>query len=84
MSQKLSTLEADLVLHERRLDKLDDLYAFETERFNFLRRWYATAVHQLNLRMIDLYETHNPTLVEVIIESESFQTRSTASTTSIR
>jgi murein DD-endopeptidase MepM/ murein hydrolase activator NlpD len=73
VSQKLSTLEADLVLHERRLDKLDDLYAFETERFNFLRRSYATAVHQLNLRMIDLYETHDPTLVEVIIESESFQ-----------
>jgi len=73
VSQKLSTLEADLVLHERRLDKLDDLYAFETERFNFLRRSYATAVHQLNLRMIDLYETHDPTLVEVIIESQSFQ-----------
>ena len=73
VSQKLSTLEADLVLHERRLDKLDDLYAFETERFNFLRRSYATAVHQLNLRMIDLYETHDPTLVEVILESESFQ-----------
>jgi murein DD-endopeptidase MepM/ murein hydrolase activator NlpD len=73
VSQKLSILEADLQLHERRLDKLDALYAFETERLNFLRRAYATAVHQLNLRMIDLYETHDPTLVEVIIESESFQ-----------
>jgi murein DD-endopeptidase MepM/ murein hydrolase activator NlpD len=73
VSQKLSLLEADLVLHERRLDKLNDLYDFETERLNFLRRSYATAVHQLNLRMIDLYETHDPTLVEVIIESESFQ-----------
>ena len=73
VSQKLSVLEADLVLHERRLDKLNDLYDFETERLNFLRRSYATAVHQLNLRMIDLYETHDPTLVEVIIESESFQ-----------
>jgi len=73
VSQKLSTLEADLQLHERRLDKLDTLYAFETERLNFLRRAYATAVHELNLRMIDLYETHDPTLAEVIIESESFQ-----------
>jgi murein DD-endopeptidase MepM/ murein hydrolase activator NlpD len=73
VSQKLSNLEADLQLHEQRLDKLDDLYAFETERLNFLRRSYTTAVHQLNLRMIDLYETHDPTLVEVIIESESFQ-----------
>jgi murein DD-endopeptidase MepM/ murein hydrolase activator NlpD len=73
VSQKLSLLEQDLELHRRRLDKLNALYAFETERLNFLRRAYTTAVHQLNLRMIDLYETHDPTLIEVIIESESFQ-----------
>jgi murein DD-endopeptidase MepM/ murein hydrolase activator NlpD len=73
VSQKLSYLERDLLLHERRLNKLDQLYDFETERLSFLRRSYANALHQLNLRMIDLYETHDPTLVEVIIESDSFQ-----------
>ena len=73
VSAKLSILERDLQLHERRLDKLDALYQFETERLTFLRRAYANALHQLNLRMIDLYETHDPTLVEVIIESDSFQ-----------
>jgi murein DD-endopeptidase MepM/ murein hydrolase activator NlpD len=73
VSQKLGLLERDLELHQRRLDKLNALYAFETERLSFLRRAYATALHQLNLRMIDLYETHDPTLVEVIIESSSFQ-----------
>ena len=73
VSQKLSILEQDLVLHERRLDKLDALYEFETERLTFLRRNYARALHELNLRMIDIYETHDPTLVEVIIESDSFQ-----------
>ena len=73
VSQKLSVLERDLVLHERRLDKLDSLYEFETERLQFLQRAYAKALHELNLRMIDIYETHDPTLVEVIIESDSFQ-----------
>src|SRR5947208_14451144 len=73
VSQKLSILERDLLLHERRLDKLDTLYEFETERLTFLQRAYARALHQLNLRMIDIYETHDPTLVEVIIESDSFQ-----------
>src|ERR671935_1981015 len=73
VSRKLSVLEQDLVLHERRLDKLDQLYAFETERLNFLQRAYAKVLHQLNLRMIDIYETQDPTLVEVIIESDSFQ-----------
>jgi murein DD-endopeptidase MepM/ murein hydrolase activator NlpD len=73
VSQRLSILERDLALHQRRLDKLNALYAFETERLNFLRRAYGKALHELNLRMIDIYETHDPTLVEVIIESDSFQ-----------
>ena len=73
VSQKVSMLERDLELHQRRLNKLNSLYAFQTERLNFLRRAYAKAVHELNLRMIDLYTTPDPTLVEVIIESDSFQ-----------
>ena len=73
VSQKLSTLEHDLALHQRRLDRLNELFAFETERLNFLRRQYATVLRELNLRMIDLYETPDPTVVEVILESESFQ-----------
>src|SRR5256714_3789480 len=73
VSRKLSVLEQDLQLHERRLDKLDALFAFETERLTFLRRAYAKTLHELSLRMIDIYETHDPTLVEVIIESDSFQ-----------
>ena len=73
VSQKLSILERDLALHQRRLDRLNELFNFETERLNFLRSQYAKVVHQLNLRMIDIYETRDPTLVEVILESKSFQ-----------
>ncbi len=73
VSQRLSVLEQDLALHQRRLDRLDALFSFETERVNFLRSQYAKVLRQLNLRMIDIYETHDPTLVEVILESTSFQ-----------
>ena len=73
VAQKLSVLERDLELHQRRLDKLNALYAFETERLHFLQRAYAKALHELNMRMIDIYETQDTTLVEVIIESGSFQ-----------
>jgi murein DD-endopeptidase MepM/ murein hydrolase activator NlpD len=73
VSQKLSVLEHDLALHQRRLDRLNALFAFETDRLNFLRREYAKAVHELNLRMIELYQTQDPTLIEVILESDSFQ-----------
>jgi len=73
VSQKLSTLERDLALHQRRLDRLNALFTFETDRLNFLRSQYAKVLRQLNLRMIDIYETQDPTLVEVILESKSFQ-----------
>ncbi len=73
VSQKLSVLEQDLALHQRRLDRLNELFDFETKRLNFLRQQYSRAVHQLNLRMIDIYETRDPTLVEVILESSSLQ-----------
>ena len=73
VSQKLSVLERDLALHQRRLDRLSVLFTFETDRVNFLRSQYAKVLRQLNLRMIDIYETHDPTLVEVILQSTSFQ-----------
>jgi murein DD-endopeptidase MepM/ murein hydrolase activator NlpD len=73
VSQKLSILERDLALHQRRLNRLNELFSFETERLNFLRRQYAKSVRQLNLRMVDIYETQDPTLVDVIIQSKSFQ-----------
>ncbi len=55
VSQKLSVLEHDLALHQRRLGRLNELFTFETNRLRFLRRQYARVVHQLNLRMIDIY-----------------------------
>jgi murein DD-endopeptidase MepM/ murein hydrolase activator NlpD len=73
VSQKLSTLERDLSLHQRRLDRLNALFTFETDRLSFLRSQYVKVLRQLNLRMIDIYETQDPTLVEVILESKSFQ-----------
>ena len=73
VSQKLSILEQDLALHQQRLDRLNALFNFETERLDFLKRQYASVLRELNLRMIDIYETRDPSLVEVILNSESFQ-----------
>jgi murein DD-endopeptidase MepM/ murein hydrolase activator NlpD len=73
VSQKLGVLEQDLALHQRRLERLNALFDFETERLTFLHRQYAKVVRQLNLRMIDIYEAHDPTLVDVILESKSLQ-----------
>jgi murein DD-endopeptidase MepM/ murein hydrolase activator NlpD len=73
VSQRLSILERDLELHRERLAKLNALYKFQTDRLIFLRREYERVVHMLDLRMIDIYESPDPTLVDVIINSNSFQ-----------
>jgi murein DD-endopeptidase MepM/ murein hydrolase activator NlpD len=73
VSQRLSILERDLELHQRRLDKLNALYEFQTNRLIFLKKEYDRVVRMLNLRMIDIYESHDPTLVEVILNSDSLQ-----------
>jgi murein DD-endopeptidase MepM/ murein hydrolase activator NlpD len=73
VSQRLSILERDLELHQRRLDKLNALYELQTDRLIFLKREYERVVQTLSRRMIDIYEAQDPTLVEVIINSDSFQ-----------
>lgn len=73
VSQRLSVLEHDLALHQQRLDKLNELYVFETNRLHFLQRQYREAVTQLNRRLVQLYESPNPSLAEVILDSGSVQ-----------
>src|SRR5262245_27673715 len=73
VSQRLSVLERDLELHRVRLEHLTELFALQSDRLVFLRREYARVVRELNMRMIDIYETRDPTLLDVIIESNSLQ-----------
>jgi murein DD-endopeptidase MepM/ murein hydrolase activator NlpD len=73
VSQRLSVLEQDLELHQRRLEKLNALYALQTERLHFLHNEYERVVGTLSSRMVDLYETQDPSLIEVILDSKSLQ-----------
>src|SRR5581483_7833301 len=45
VSAQLATLQSDLSLHQRRLDKLNELYHLQTVWFHYLRREYALALH---------------------------------------
>lgn len=73
VSQRLSVLERDLELHRIRLQHLTELFTLQSDRLAFLRQEYARVVRQLNVRMIDIYETRDPTLLDVILESDSLQ-----------
>jgi murein DD-endopeptidase MepM/ murein hydrolase activator NlpD len=73
VSQKLSVLEQDLALHQERLDKLNALYLFETKRLHFLQNEYLRVVKALNQRLVEIYESPEPSAVQVILNSKSVQ-----------
>ena len=72
VSAQLSSLREDLALHQRRLDKLDELFRLQTIRFHYLKHEYALAVRRLNLRLIDIYKQAEPTTVDVLLAARSF------------
>jgi murein DD-endopeptidase MepM/ murein hydrolase activator NlpD len=72
VSAQLSALQSDLALHKKRLDKLDALFHVQTVRFTFLKRQYALAVERLNLRLVDIYKSNQPTAVDVVLQAKSF------------
>jgi murein DD-endopeptidase MepM/ murein hydrolase activator NlpD len=72
VSSQLSALQADLALHQRRLDKLNQLWRLQTTRFNALKRTYALSVRRLNLRLVNMYKQDEPTAIDVVLQSRSF------------
>jgi murein DD-endopeptidase MepM/ murein hydrolase activator NlpD len=72
VSTRLASLTSDLALHQRRLDKLNQLYKLQTTRFRYLRHEYKLAVQRLNLRLVDIYKQNEPTTVDVILAARSF------------
>ena len=73
VAQKLSVLEQDLALHQERLDKLNALYLFQTKRLHFLQGEYVRVVNALNRRLVEIYESPEPSAAEVILNSKSVQ-----------
>jgi murein DD-endopeptidase MepM/ murein hydrolase activator NlpD len=73
VAQKLSVLEQDLALHQERLDKLNALYLYETKRLHFLQGEYVRVVNALNRRLVEIYESPEPSAAEVILNSKSVQ-----------
>jgi murein DD-endopeptidase MepM/ murein hydrolase activator NlpD len=72
VSARLAALQDDLALHQRRLDKLDELYHVQTVRYRDLQREYALALQRLDLRLVDIYKSNEPTAVDVVLEAKSF------------
>jgi murein DD-endopeptidase MepM/ murein hydrolase activator NlpD len=72
VSEQLASLQSDLALHQRRLDKLNALYHLQTVRFHYLKHEYSLALRRLNLRLVDIYKSNEPTTVDVVLQAKSF------------
>ena len=73
VSLRLQTLEQDLALHQKRLNALNALFRIQDSRFHTLEKEYAVAVVTLNRRLVDIYESDNPSTLDVVLGSRSVQ-----------
>jgi len=73
VSLRLQTLESDLSLHQRRLDALNELFKLQSDRLTFLQVQYAAAVQALNHRLVDIYESDQPSSLDVFLGASNVQ-----------
>jgi murein DD-endopeptidase MepM/ murein hydrolase activator NlpD len=73
VSLRLQTLEEDLSLHQKRLDALNALFHVQTDRLTTLRSEYSKSVEVLNTRLVDIYESDDPTTLDIVFGSSSIQ-----------
>ncbi len=71
MSLRLGTLQADLALHQKRLDALNQLFRLQNERLATLRAEYRRAIGVLDRRLVEIYETGSPSTLEIVLGSQS-------------
>jgi murein DD-endopeptidase MepM/ murein hydrolase activator NlpD len=67
----LSTLERDLALHRERLSKLTRLFNLQSARLAVLRRQHALAVDRLDRRLVAIYVSGQPSLLEFLFGARS-------------
>ena len=72
VSARLVTIERDLALHQEKLDKLNELFKVETERYFSFRHQYDITVERLDGRLVDIYENGEPTDLDVLLSAKSF------------
>jgi murein DD-endopeptidase MepM/ murein hydrolase activator NlpD len=71
VSSRLDALEHDLVLQQERLNTINRLFRHQTEHLDFLRGQYSLNVDRLSKRMIEMYETGEPTTLDILLSTEN-------------
>src|SRR5260370_2781486 len=73
VSSRLGALQSDLVLRQRRLDKLNELFRLQSVRFIQLKHEYTLSVQRLDNRIVAIYKQGDPTTIDVLLAAKNFQ-----------
>jgi murein DD-endopeptidase MepM/ murein hydrolase activator NlpD len=71
VSTKLDALERDLRLQQEKLNRIRALYRFQSEQLDSFQHEYNFSVGLLNQRLIDMYESEDPSTLDVLLSSQS-------------
>jgi len=72
VSARLAPLEQDLALHQRQLDKLNDLFRLQTHRLRLLRRQHRLSLGRLALRVVSIYERADIGTLDIVFAAATF------------
>jgi murein DD-endopeptidase MepM/ murein hydrolase activator NlpD len=73
VSDQLTVLRDDLALHQRRFDKLSELFRVQTDRFVFLTHEYRVTVRRLDERLVQIYKGGQPTTIDVVVNARNLE-----------
>ena len=71
-SGQLLKLQAELAVHEVRLAELTALLDLQTRKLVRLRTEHVVAQRRLEKRLVEVYESHSPSAMEVVLTAASF------------
>jgi murein DD-endopeptidase MepM/ murein hydrolase activator NlpD len=71
-SARLGELESVLALHQRKLDRLNELYRIQTSKLVFLQHQHRSATERLNRRVVDIYTSDPTSALTVVLEAATF------------
>ena len=71
VSARLRPLQRDLALQQEKLARIATLFRLQTDQLDFLKRNYAISLGRLNRRLIELYESDDPTTLDVLLSTQS-------------
>src|SRR3954453_3128251 len=71
VSTQLDALERDLRLQQEKLNRIRALYRFQSEQVDSFQHESDGAVGLLNERLIEMYESEDPSTIDVLLSSRS-------------